>query len=285
LISVAIMGHVGKGAQRWLHIGFIHFEPSEMMKLALPMMLAQTLHQQNLPPSKRTLSICLLITVLPVLLVAKQPDLGTAIMLMISSFLVLFLAGLPWGFIRTTIGIAMLSLPIQWKLLHTYQKQRVLTFLNPQRDPMGSGYHIIQSKIAIGSGGFWGKGWFDGTQSHLKFLPEHATDFIFSVCAEEFGFLGSTLLLSLALAIAIRLMQLGKTGQNTFSRLLACNLGIMFFISFLINMGMVTGLFPVVGLPLPLISYGGSSILTYLTGFGIVMSAYRYRHLLGSQHA
>lgn len=277
LIIVGIKGHIGKGAQRWLNLGIVHFEPSEMMKLALPMILAHYLNDKHLPPSTKNLSMAMLLIALPVILVVKQPDLGTAIMLSTCGSMVLILADLPWKKIRYTLVTILAALPIVWRFMHQYQRQRVLTFLNPQSDPMGSGYHIIQSKIAVGSGGLWGKGWFNGSQSHFKFLPEHTTDFIFSVAAEEFGFMGSICFIIIITLITLRLLQLGMQGNDTFTRLLACSLGIMFFISCLINIGMVSGIFPVVGLPLPLISYGGSCIVTYMTGFGIVMSCYRYR--------
>lgn len=277
---VLIAGHIGKGAERWLNLGIVRFQPSEIMKLAIPMFLAQHFHRIHLPLTNKTVFFSAIIILIPVLLTAKQPDLGTAILLAVAGGSVLLLAGLSWQFMSALIGLFSLSIPMIWYLMHDYQRQRVLTFLNPERDPLGAGYHIIQSKIAIGSGGLFGKGWLNGTQSHLHFLPEHSTDFIFAVCGEELGLLGSTLLIVLFMAIILRGLYITMNAQDSFSRLLAGGLTLTFFVSFFTNMGMVTGILPVVGLPLPLVSYGGSSIVTLMAGFGILMSIQTHRKLL-----
>lgn len=279
LISVLIIGHIGKGAQRWLNLGIMRFQPSEIMKLVVPMMIARYLHDKTLPPKPKDLAIAALIFLVPTFLTAKQPDLGTAIMIACSGGFVLLLAGLSWRLIATFSALLVTSAPIIWHFMHTYQKNRVLTFLDPERDPLGSGYHIIQSKIAIGSGGVFGRGWLEGTQSHLQFLPEHATDFIFAVCGEEFGFIGSMILLLLLLAVVMRGLYISARAQGTFSRLLAGSITLTFFVSFFVNIGMVTGILPVVGLPLPLVSYGGTSVLIILIGMGILMSIHTHRKL------
>lgn len=280
LFAVEIIGDIGKGAQRWLEIGPVRFQPSEIMKLALPMMLAWYFSDQPLPPRFWRLLFAALLIIIPAGLVAKQPDLGTAVLIAIGGFLVLFFAGLSWKFM---IGIAITAgamLPVAWHFLHDYQRQRVLTFLNPENDPLGTGYHIIQSTIAIGSGGVYGKGWLNGTQSQLDFLPERSTDFIFAAYAEEFGFIGALILLAIYLFIVARCLFIASQGQDTFSRLLAASLAVTFVVYVFINTGMVTGLLPVVGVPLPLVSYGGTSIVTLMAGFGILMSIQTHRKLL-----
>jgi rod shape determining protein RodA len=282
LVAVLITGHIGKGGQRWLNLGIVRFQPSEIMKLALPMFLAWHLHKMHLPLLLRTLLFSIVIIIIPAVLTAKQPDLGTAILLAVSGASVLLLAGLRWRLIGFFLFLAALCAPVLWYVMYDYQRQRVLTFLNPERDPLGNGYHIIQSKIAIGSGGLFGKGWLNGTQSHLHFLPEHSTDFIFAVCGEEFGFVGSVLLILLFMSIVFRGLYITLKAQDTFTRLLAGSLTLTFFFSFFINMGMVTGILPVVGLPLPLVSYGGSSIVTLMASFGILMSIQTHRKLLTS---
>ncbi len=282
LMIVLGMGVVGKGAQRWLSLGLFRFEPSEIMKLAMPMMLAWYLNECHLPPKTKHLFICILLIAIPALLTAKQPDLGTALMLMFTGFFVLVLAGIRWRFIAGCSLVSAACLPVLWHFMHDYQKQRVLIFLNPERDPLGSGYHIIQSKIAIGSGGFLGKGWLQGTQAHLQFLPEHTTDFIFALCAEEFGFIGCFLLLLLALSIVCRCLYISVQAQDTFSRLLAGGLSLSFFSGIFVNIGMVTGILPVVGLPLPLVSYGGTTMITVMASFGVIMSIHTHRKLLDS---
>ncbi|MHB1946781.1 MAG: rod shape-determining protein RodA [Gammaproteobacteria bacterium] len=280
LVAVLVVGRIGNGAQRWLNLGFVRFQPSEMMKLAIPMYLAYHFHKIHLPLRLRSVIFAALVILIPAVLTAKQPDLGTGILLAAAGGSVLLLAGLSWRLITVIGGLAMLGAPILWYVMHDYQRQRVLTFLNPERDPLGNGYHIIQSKIAIGSGGFFGKGWLNGTQSHLHFLPEHSTDFIFAVCGEEFGFMGSVMLILLFMAIIVRGLYIAIKAQDTFTRLLAGSLTLTFFVSFFINMGMVTGILPVVGLPLPLVSYGGSSMVTLMASFGILMSIQTHRKLL-----
>ncbi len=280
LIAVGIMGVVGKGAQRWLHIGFLRFQPSEIMKLAIPMMLASYLQDRVLPPKIWHLVVCIAIILPPVLLTAKQPDLGTALMLACSGACVLLLAGMSWKLIVGLTLAVMGSIPVLWTHMHNYQQQRVLTFLSPERDPLGHGYHIIQSKIAIGSGGMFGKGWLNGTQSHLNFLPEHATDFIFAVAGEEFGLMGGIVLLIIYLQVIFRGLYISNQAQDTYGRLLAGSLSLTFFFSIFINIGMVIGVLPVVGLPLPLVSYGGTSMVTTLAGFGLIMSIQTHRKLV-----
>ncbi len=280
LIAVLGVGHIGKGAERWLNFGFIRFQPAEMMKLALPMFLAWHYHRIHLPLSTSAIIFSAVVIFIPVLLTAKQPDLSTALLLVIAGGSVLLLAGLSWYLIIGLLGIGALSAPMIWYVLHDYQRQRVLTFLNPERDPLGAGYHIIQSKIAIGSGGLFGKGWLNGTQSHLQFLPEHTTDFIFAVCGEEFGLMGNLILIFIFMAIIGRGLYITMHAQDTFNRLLAGSLTLTFFVSFFVNMGMVTGILPVAGLPLPLVSYGGSSMMTLMVSFGILMSIQTHRKLL-----
>ncbi|OGT91969.1 MAG: rod shape-determining protein RodA [Gammaproteobacteria bacterium RIFOXYA12_FULL_61_12] len=280
LIAVLITGHIGKGAQRWLNLGLFRFQPSEIMKIALPMMLAWFFSLRDLPPRPLSLFSSTILMAIPVFLIAKQPDLGTAMLVASSGVFVLFLAGISWRLIiGLAVGVASAA-PFVWSLLHDYQKQRVLTFIDPSSDPLGSGYHIIQSKIAIGSGGIYGKGWLNGTQSHLEFIPERHTDFIFSVFSEEFGLTGVVMLMCLYLFIIFRGLYIANTAQNSYNRLLAGSLSLVFFVYLFINTGMVSGLLPVVGVPLPLISYGGTSVVTILAGFGILMSIQSHKKLL-----
>lgn len=281
LFAVDIIGHIGKGAQRWLSLGIIRFQPSEIMKLAVPMMLAWYLKDKPLPPSFKILMVSVILLVLPVGLVAKQPDLGTSILIGCAGASVLLLAGLSWRLIAAAMVFILASLPALWYfIMHDFQRKRVLTLFDPERDPLGAGYHIIQSKIAIGSGGLFGKGWLKGTQSHLQFLPEHSTDFIFAVCGEEFGLIGSVALIIVLLAIVGRGLYISTQAQNTFSRLLAGSISLTFFICFFVNMSMVSGILPVVGIPLPLVSYGGTSMVTIMAGFGILMSIHTHRQLI-----
>ncbi len=281
LIAVLIMGEIGKGAQRWLDLGFVTFQPSEIMKLAVPMMIAWYFAEAPLPPNRKRLIVAGALLIIPTLMVAKQPDLGTALLIASSGIFVLLFAGLSWRFIGVTLFIILASTPIAWNyLLHDYQRQRVLTFINPENDPLGAGYHIIQSTIAIGSGGIYGKGWLNGTQSHLDFLPERSTDFIFAVLSEEFGFLGVISLLSLYAFIIARGLIIASQAQHTFGRLLAGSITLTFFVYVFVNIGMVSGILPVVGVPLPLISYGGTSVVTLLAGFGILMSIQTHRKLM-----
>ena len=274
LITVLLIGKFSKGAQRWLDLGFFRFQPSELMKIIVPMMLAWYFSQQSLPINSKNVFFAVLIIFFPALLIAKQPDLGTALMVVFSGGGMVFFAGMSYRLITAFILLCSISAPFLWGMLHAYQKLRLLNFFNPERDPLGSGYHIIQSKIAIGSGGVFGKGFLLGTQSHLHFLPEHATDFIFAVLAEEAGFLGCFLLITIFCAIIFRALYIAHMTSDIFSKLLVVSLTLNFFLSAFVNMGMVTGILPVVGIPLPLISYGGSSILVLLASFGIIMSAY-----------
>jgi rod shape determining protein RodA len=282
LLIVAAMGHVRLGAQRWLNLGLFRFQPSELMKLAVPMTCAWYLHERPLPPGWISLGAMAGLILLPVALVALQPDLGTAALIAVAGALVIVLAGLR---VRVMVALVLLFAVCAWfgwSFMHDYQRKRVLTLLNPQTDPLGAGYHIIQSQIAIGSGGVFGKGWMNGSQAQLEFLPERSTDFIFAVIGEEFGLLGLLLLLLLYLFVVGRSIYLATQTQDTFARLLAGSLALTFFVYVLINAGMVTGLVPVVGVPLPLVSYGGSSVVTLLAGFGILMALYSRRKLVGS---
>lgn len=282
LLAVLIMGEIGKGAQRWLDLWIFQFQPSELLKLGVPMMLAWYLQEKTLPPLFGTLLIATIIVLIPALLIAKQPDLGTAILVIMAGFSVIFLAGINRVWLFTVLLVVIASAPVLWHFMHDYQRNRVLTFLNPERDPLGAGYHIIQSKIAIGSGGVLGKGWLNGTQSHLQFLPEHATDFIFAVCGEEFGLIGACVLLFFYLVIVIRGLYIAANAQDTFSRLLAGGISITFFFAAFVNVGMVIGVLPVVGVPLPLVSYGGTSLITLIAGFGILMSIQTHRKLVSA---
>ena len=281
LILVLTLGEIGKGAQRWLNLGLFRFQPSELMKLALPMMIAFYLGNSPLPPRKLRLLACSLLVIIPTILVAKQPDLGTALLIASSGVFGLFLAGIRWRLILSMLVLFAASAPFAWNMMHEYQQRRVLTFINPETDPLGAGYHIIQSTIAIGSGGVYGKGWLNGTQSHLDFLPERSTDFIFAVLSEEFGLIGVLLLLAIYLFITARGLMIASQAQETFTRLLAGSLTLTFFVYFFVNIGMVSGLLPVVGVPLPLISYGGTSLVTIMAGFGILMSIKTNRKLVG----
>ncbi|MFI4914766.1 MAG: rod shape-determining protein RodA [Steroidobacterales bacterium] len=283
LVVVDAIGYIGKGAQRWLDLGVIRFQPSEIMKLAVPMLGAWYLHERPLPPDWRSLLVLAAMILLPAGLVAIQPDLGTAALIAASGVLLVLMAGLQLRVIAGGLLAGAGAAVIGWKFfLHDYQRQRVLTFLNPQTDPLGSGYHIIQSQIALGSGGVFGKGWMNGSQAQLEFLPERSTDFIFAVVGEEFGLIGLGLLLVLYLFIVSRSVYLATQTNDTYSRLLASSLGLTFFVYVFINAGMVSGLLPVVGVPLPLVSYGGTSVVTLLAGFGILMGLYSHRKLVGS---
>jgi len=280
LILVIFYGDVGKGAQRWLDLKIFRFQPSEIMKLSVPMMVAFYLADKSLPPPfTRVIAVCVLITI-PVLLIAKQPDLGTALLVATAGFSLLFIAGISWRLLTIMGGLAAAGAPVLWYFMYDYQKRRVLTFLNPENDPLGAGYHTIQSKIAIGSGGFYGKGWLNGTQSHLEFLPERSTDFIFAVFCEEFGMLGVLFLLCIYLFIISRGLYIAINAQHTFGRLLASGLTLTFFVYIFVNMGMVTGQLPVVGVPLPLVSHGGTSMVTLMIGFGIIMAIHTHRRFL-----
>ncbi|HKJ18352.1 MAG TPA: rod shape-determining protein RodA [Xanthomonadales bacterium] len=271
---------VGQGANRWLDFGVFRFQPAEIMKLAVPMMVAWYLHPRVLPPDLRDLAVSLGILVIPALLIVRQPDLGTAILVMISGGFTLFLSGLSWRVLMGGVVAAAAAAPALWLVMHEYQRDRVRTFLDPESDPLGSGWNIIQSKIAVGSGGLFGKGWLNGTQSRLEFIPERHTDFILAVLSEEFGLLGVLVLLGMYVYIAGRGLYISSLARNTYSRLLAGSLSLTFFVYVLVNASMVAGMLPVVGIPLPLISYGGTSAVTILAGFGILMSIYGHRNFI-----
>jgi rod shape determining protein RodA len=280
LVWVLIAGHIGKGAQRWIDLGLFRFQPSEIMKLAVPMVLAWFLADKSLPPRiDRVLIACVLIIV-PVVLIAKQPDLGTALLVAAAGLSVLFISGVRWRSIFAFSILAAVCTPILWHFMHDYQRRRVLMFLNPEQDPLGAGYHIIQSTIAVGSGGIYGKGWLNGTQSHLDFLPERSTDFVFAVFSEEFGLMGILLLISIYMFIIVRGLNIALSAQRIYGKLLASGFILTFFVYVFVNMGMVTGQLPVVGVPLPLISLGGTSMVTLMIAFGILMAIQKNRRYL-----
>jgi rod shape determining protein RodA len=280
LVGVLVLGVTGKGAQRWLELpGLPRFQPSELMKLALPLLAAWYLASKPTPPTLFALAKALILIMIPLVLILKQPDLGTSILIGTSGVLVLFFAGMPWWLILSMVSVVACSAPLMWFfVMHSYQKQRVLTFLNPESDPLGSGWNIIQSKIAIGSGGIEGKGWLHGTQSQLEFLPESHTDFIIAVLAEELGLIGVLLLLIIYFLILMRGLSLAANCPSVFGRLLSGSLIVTFFIYIFVNIGMVSGLLPVVGVPLPLVSWGGTSVVSLLAGFGVVMSMNTHQH-------
>ena len=281
LLAVMVAGDISKGARRWLDLGVVRFQPSEIMKLAVPMMMAWFFAEKPLPPRLLHLLGGALVTAIPFVLIAEQPDLGTALVVGCAGAFALFLAGLSWIIMIGLAGLLGAAVPLFWMfVMHDYQRQRVLTFLDPESDPLGAGYHIIQSKIAIGSGGIYGKGWLNGTQSHLDFLPEGSTDFIFAAFLEEFGLVGGCLLLVLYFFIIARSLYMATRAPDTYTRLLAGSLTLIFFIYAFVNSGMVSGLLPVVGLPLPLFSYGGTSLVTIMAGFGILISIYSHRRTL-----
>ncbi len=279
LVLVLTTGDVSQGAQRWLDLG-IRFQPSEIMKLAVPMMAAWYLHDRSIPPRPGQLLIVAVIIIVPTLLIARQPDLGTALLIAAAGFIVIVLAGLS---IRLMVALGLLAIPgafLLWTFMKDYQRQRVLTLLNPDSDPLGAGYNIIQSKIAIGSGGLFGKGWTNGSQAQLEFLPERDTDFIFAVLGEEFGLLGVLALLCLYILVIGRGLYIATQARDTYSRLLAGSISLTFFVYVFVNTAMVTGIVPVVGVPLPLVSFGGTSMVTLMAGFGILMSIHSHRKLL-----
>ncbi len=282
LAIVAVAGDVGKGAQRWLDLGVVRFQPSEILKLGVPLMCAWYLHQRPLPPSLRDVAIVFAIIVVPVLLIAEQPDLGTALLVMAAGLTVLFMGGLSPAYLLGGVAVLGAAVPLVWRfLLHDYQRQRVLTLLDPQSDALGAGYHIIQSQIAIGSGGIFGKGWTNGSQAQLEFLPERSTDFIYAVIGEELGLLGLVALLFGYLFIITRSLYMATACRDAFARLVSGSIALTFFVYAFVNAGMVMGLLPVVGVPLPLVSYGGTSFVTLMAGFGILMSLYSSRKLVG----
>lgn len=278
LVATLFFGHVGKGAQRWIDFGIAKFQPSEAMKLILPIMVAHYITRYALPATLKHVTIGAILIAIPVFLIYKQPDLGTSILVASAGVFALFLAGMSWRIIFSLVVAAIPFSIMMWSFfLHDYQKRRVLTFLNPESDRLGNGYHIIQSKIAIGSGGLDGKGWLNGTQSQLEFLPERHTDFIFSVLSEEFGLIGVIGLLCVYLFVIARCLYIANNAQEPFSKILAGAITLTFFVYLFVNIGMVSGLLPVVGVPLPLVSYGGTSMITLMSGFGIIMAIHTHR--------
>lgn len=282
LIGVALFGTISHGARRWLNIGFTQIQPSELMRIAMPMMLAWYFASREGKPSTANFMIAGILLAVPVALIMKQPDLGTSLLIASSGFYVLFLAGLSWKFLAGATVSLLGLMPIFWSMLHDYQRRRIEILFDPTQDPLGAGYHTIQAMIAIGSGGSTGKGWLKGTQTQLDFLPERTTDFIFAVFSEEFGFLGNMLLLGLFSLIIVRGLMIASQAQSTFSRLLAGAITLNFFSYAFVNMGMVSGILPVVGVPLPLISYGGTSMVTLCLGFGILMSIHTHKNLVAN---
>ncbi|MDP1926112.1 MAG: rod shape-determining protein RodA [Thiobacillus sp.] len=278
LIGVALFGEIRNGARRWLNLGFA-FQPSELLKLALPLMLAWYFQRNEGGLRGKHFLVAGALLLVPFLLILRQPDLGTALMIGASGFYLLFFAGLPWKVIAGGGMLAGASLPLVWSLMHDYQQRRVLTLLDPTSDPLGDGYHIIQSTIAIGSGGLFGKGWMQGTQNQLDFVPERTTDFIYAVFGEEFGYVGTILLVVLYLAIVARGLVIAARAPTLFGRLMAATLSLNLFTYAFVNIGMVSGILPVVGVPLPLMSYGGTALITLLLGVGIMMSVATHRQL------
>jgi len=282
LLLIPVFGS-GRSARSWLNLGFFYLQPAELLKLSVPMMMAWYLHREQLPPGWKTLAVCALIIGVPTALILLQPDFGTGMLIAASGVFALFLAGLAWWRIGLFAGVVAGVAPLAWTFyLRDYQKARILNFLNPELDPQGTGWNIIQSKIAVGSGGLFGKGWGNGTQSHLNFLPEHTTDFIFAVLSEEFGWIGVCVLLALYLFIIGRCLWIAASARETYARLLAGALAMTFFVYAMVNGGMISGLLPVVGVPMPLLSYGGTSAVSLLAGFGMVMSVYAHRRFMGT---
>jgi rod shape determining protein RodA len=279
LVAVALFGDVRNGARRWLDLGFISLQPSELMKLALPLALAWYFDRYESSLRLRNYAIAALLFILPVALIARQPDLGTALLIAASGCYVLFLAGLPWKVIFALAGLGVAALPLLWSVMHDYQRTRVMILLDPAQDPLGAGYHTIQSTIAVGSGGWFGKGWLQGTQTHLDFLPERTTDFIFAVYSEEFGLFGNALLLLMFLLVIGRGLVITLNAPTLFARLVGGSIAMTFFTYAFVNMGMVAGILPVVGVPLPLISYGGTALVSVFFGFGLLMSISTNRKL------
>ncbi|GLR12527.1 rod shape-determining protein RodA [Chitinimonas prasina] len=283
LIGVALFGDITNGARRWLDIGVARIQPSELMKLAVPMMLAWYFDRHEASLKLKHFAVAALLIGMPMALVLKQPDLGTALLIGAAGFYVLFFAGLSWRIILGGLAGLAVAIPfVIWPLMHDYQRERVMTMIDPMADPLGNGYHIIQSTIAIGSGGVFGKGWLKGTQTHLDFIPERTTDFVFAVYAEEFGLIGNILLLILYLCVIGRGLMIANNASSLFGRLLAGALTLSFFTYLFVNMGMVSGILPVVGVPLPLVSYGGTAMLSILIGFGMLMAIQRDRKLMKS---
>jgi rod shape determining protein RodA len=280
LVGVALFGEIVNGARRWLHVGVVRFQPSEIMKIAMPLMLAWYFHRREATPRLRDYAVAAVLLAVPALLIVRQPDLGTTLLVLAAGFFVIFLAGLSW---KVIAGLALAGLgaaPLLWSVLHDYQRRRILTLLDPTSDPLGAGYHIIQAQIAVGSGGVTGKGWLGGTQTHLEFIPERSTDFIFAVYSEEFGLAGNAVLLVLYLLLIGRGLVIAAGAPTIFARLLAGAITLIFFTYAFVNMGMVSGILPVVGVPLPLVSYGGTALVTLFLGVGILMSIQKHRKLV-----
>ncbi len=282
LVGVALFGEVRNGARRWLNLGFTTIQPSEIMKVAVPMLLAWYFHRHQEGLHFRDYAVAAILLALPVGLIVRQPDLGTALLIFASGFFVIFLAGLSWKVLGSLFVSALVSLPFLWGMLHDYQRRRILTLIDPNEDPLGAGYHIIQATIAIGSGGVLGKGWLNGTQAQLDFVPERSTDFILAVFGEEFGLAGNLVLMTLYMLIVGRGLMIAANASTTFSRLIAGAVTMTFFTYAFVNMGMVSGILPVVGVPLPMISYGGTALLSMLVGFGILMSIATHKQLVSS---
>ena len=280
LILVLVIGETRNGATRWLNIGIISFQPSELMKIAMPLMIARYISRGALPPDVSSVALSIIIVLIPSYLIMEEPDLGTSILIAFSGLVVIFLSGLKKRYLAIAFALFLAYLPFMWSSIHPFQKKRVLSFLNPESDPLGSGYHLIQSKIAIGSGGVFGKGWLNSTQGQLDFLPERTTDFIFAILAEEFGFLGVSLLIGIYLFIIWRGIMIAINAQDLFSRLLASSISLTFFVYVFVNIAMTTGLLPVVGVPLPLISSGGTSMVTIMIGLGMLISVQTHRRLV-----
>jgi rod shape determining protein RodA len=282
LIGVALFGDVRNGARRWLNLGVTTIQPSEVMKIGVPLVLAWYFHRREEGLRMLDFAVAALLLAVPVGLIVRQPDLGTALLIFASGFFVIFLAGLSWKVIGSLAAAGAVSLPFLWSVMHDYQRKRILTLLDPMEDPLGAGYHIIQSTIAIGSGGILGKGWLNGTQAQLDFVPERSTDFILAVFGEEFGLVGNIVLIILYMLIIGRGMMIAANASTTFSRLTAGAITLTFFTYAFVNMGMVSGILPVVGVPLPMISYGGTALLSMLVGFGILMSISTHKQLVSS---
>jgi len=280
LVAVALAGDMVHGARRWLDLGVTRIQPSEFMKIAVPLAMAWYFDRYEATLRLRNYAVAATMLVVPVALIARQPDLGTTMLILAAGFFVLFLAGLSWRIIAALLAAAVAALPFVWSALHDYQRQRILTLLDPAQDPLGTGYHTIQSTIAVGSGGWFGKGWLQGTQTHLEFLPERTTDFVFAVYAEEFGLFGCVVLLALYLLVISRGMVITGDAPTMFARLLAGAITLTFFAYVFVNMGMVSGILPIVGVPLPLISYGGTSLVSICIGIGILMSIQSHKKLV-----
>ena len=280
LVAVALFGDVSKGARRWLNLGFMRVQPSELMKIAVPLLLAWFFQKREAMLRLRDYGVAAVLLLLPIALIVRQPDLGTAILVLAAGFYVIFFAGLSWKILVGMLVSGLAAAPLAWNLLHDYQRNRIITLFDPEKDPLGKGFHIIQSTIAIGSGGIFGKGWRAGTQAQLEFIPERHTDFIFAVFSEEFGLFGNLVLLAIYALLIIRGLMIAANAATLFSRLLAGAVTMILFTYAFVNMGMVSGILPVVGVPLPLISYGGTALVTLFVGIGILMSIHGHRMLV-----